>query len=322
MKNIAVVTPVSHLPKIVKLLESKGNIYYKEDANKEEVRELLIDKNIDTIVCNPNKQGYIIDKSLLENTPVSLINSCSTGLNHIDLDYCKENNIEIQCHKDDKLLLYGLPSTAELAFGLMLSLLRKIPQGISHVKGYNWNYTEFIGTQIKGLTIGIVGCGRLGSMMYNYCKAFGATVLVYDPYVENKQITGRSHTSSKVEQLDDLFSFCDVISLHVHVTSETKKMIGTHLIHEIARPNPLYLVNTSRGDIVDENAIVTGIATGRLGGYATDVVTNEFGDLSKSPIIRAMADYDNILVTPHIGGMTYEGQTKAYEWSINKLENK
>ena len=80
-----------------------------------------------------------------------------------------------------------------------------------------------------------------------------------------------------------------------------------------------YIVNTSRGEIVNEGDIVDALKNGTLGGYATDVVENEFDDLTKSPIIRAMNEGQNIIVTPHVGGMTIEGQTKAYKWAIKKL---
>ena len=169
MAKIAVITPVSHLKGVPELLLSKGRVFLYEESTKEQVREMLLTHKADTIVCNPNQQTYKIDKELLEGTSVKLINSCSTGLNHIDLEYCKQTNIEIQCHKNDYKLIDQLPSTSELAFGLMMSLLRKIPQCQKHVSNYEWDYTQFMGRQIKDLTIGIVGYGRLGKMMYNFC---------------------------------------------------------------------------------------------------------------------------------------------------------
>ena len=103
--RIAVITPISHLKGIPELLKSKGHTFYLEKGTKNQVRNLILDNNINTIVCNPNQQTYKIDKELLENTSVKIINSCSTGLNHIDLDYCAKNNIEIQCHKNDYELI-------------------------------------------------------------------------------------------------------------------------------------------------------------------------------------------------------------------------
>ena len=317
MKNIAVITPVSHLKGINSLLESKGNIFYLENnPSKTEVKSLLDIEKIDTIVCNPNQQSFKIDKHLLKNTKVSLINSCSTGLNHIDLEYCEKNNIEIQCHKNDYKLINQLPSTSELAFGLMVSLLRNIPKCNTHVSNYNWDYTQFMGRQIKDLKIGIVGYGRLGKMMFNYCKSFGADLKVYDPYKKD-DMSGSFLLNHYSTSLEDLFQECDVISLHVHVTDETKYIINKDLLGLVQKG--LYIINTSRGEIVNELDIVNALNTGKLTGYGTDVIENEFDDLTKSPIIKAMNSGENIIVTPHIGGMTIEGQTKAYKWSINKL---
>ena len=166
--RIAVITPISHLKGVKELINSKGIVFYLETSNKDQVRSLLMEENINTIICNPNQQSYKIDGDLLNNTKVNLINSCSTGLNHIDLDYCKKHNIKIQCHKNDYELINQLPSTSELAFGLMLSLLRKIPDSNIHVKSGGWDYTKFMGRQIKDLNIGIIGYGRLGKMMDRY----------------------------------------------------------------------------------------------------------------------------------------------------------
>ena len=305
-KNIAVITPVSHLKGINSLLESKGNVFYLENnPSKLLVKHLLNSRNINVIVCNPNQQSFKIDEELLENTKVQTINSCSTGLNHIDLDYCKKNNIKIQCHKNDYELINQLPSTSELAFGLMISLLRNIPECNNHVSRYYWDYTQFMGRQVKDLKIGIIGYGRLGKMMKKYCDAFSAKTYIYDPYIDVEQTS-----------LEEIFTKCDVVSLHVHVTDETKYMISKKLLG--LSEKGLYIINTSRGEIVNENDIVQALDN-KLLGYGTDVIENEFDDITKSPIIKAMNKGKNIIVTPHIGGMTIEGQTKAYKWSINKI---
>ena len=250
---IAVITPVSHLKGIRELIDSKGTPFYLETSNKTQVRELLLRENIDTIICNPNQQSYKIDEELLNNTKVNLINTCSTGLNHIDLDYCKKHNIKIQCHKNDYELINQLPSTSELAFGLMVSLLRKIPNSNIHVKSGGWDYTKFMGRQIKDLNIGIIGYGRLGKMMFNFCEAFGAKVKIYDPYVKNK-VSDSFLLNHWYDNLEDLFKFSDVISLHVHVNEETKYMVNKKLLGLVK--NDSYLINTSRGEIVNEKDVV------------------------------------------------------------------
>ncbi len=257
---------------------------------------------------------------MLKYTGVRVINTCSTGLNHIDLDYCKSNNITIQSHKNDYKLINNLPSTAELAFTLMMNLLRKITNANDHVRGYGWNYTNYMGHQLEGLNVGIVGYGRLGKMMYKYCEAFGANVKIYDPYVRDK-LDDAFLLNNWSSSLKNLFKWSKVISLHVHVTDETKHMINSNVLNQA---NKSYLVNTSRGDIVDEKAVVKALKDKKLSGYATDVVEAEFNegpltDTWDSPIIKAMHTPLNIIATPHVGGMTWEGQEKAYLWSIEKI---
>ncbi len=314
--KIAVITPVYHLDGIVQLLINKSDeLYLREESSKEQVRNLLLKRNIDTIVCNPNQQTYKIDEELLQGTNVNLINTCSTGMNHIDVEYCKKQNIKILSLTKDYELIKQLPSTSELAFGLMLSLLRSIPQSKQHVSEYNWDYIPFIGREVKSLTIGIIGYGRLGKMMYNYCKAFGANVKVYDPYKRDEM--DDAFLLNTYCELTDIFKQCDVISLHVHVTDETKYIINKELLG-YSKKSP-YIINTSRGEIVNEKDIVEALENKVISGYGADVVENEFDDLQASPIIQAMNQGENIIVTPHTGGMTIEGQTRAYKWAINKL---
>lgn len=313
--KIAVITPIQHIDGILDILQRKGDVFLNETASKAEVRELLLKEKIDTIICNPNQQTYKIDHELLNGTNVTLINTCSTGMNHIDQKYCNSNNIKIYSLTKDYELIKQLPSTSELAFGLMLSLLRNIPTANQHVSEYKWDYTNFVGRQIKGLNIGIIGYGRLGKMMFEYCNAFGANVKVYDPY--EKQNFSDSFLLNHYTTLEHMFETSDVISLHVHVTDETKYMID-HKLLGLCKNSP-YIINTSRGEIVQEHDIVDALDKNLISGYGTDVIENEFDDLTKSPIIIAMNNKKNIIVTPHIGGMTHEGQRKAYTWAVNKL---
>ena len=305
-QKIAIITPIKHLG-LDKLIKSKGEPFYLENGTKEEVRSFLLNNLIDIIICNPNKQEYKLDRELLDGTNVSIINTCSTGLSHIDINYCTNNNIEIYSLTKDYELINELPSTSELAFGLMLDLLRNISISQDHVIRGGWDYTQFIGRQIKDLNIGLIGFGRLGKLMFKYCKAFNARVSVYDPYV-----TGYDKVS-----LEDFISKCDVLSIHVHLNDETKYMINKDSLKKAK--NDLVLINTSRGAVVKEEDIISLINNKLIGAYGTDVIENENDDIKKSILINEMKSNKKILVTPHIGGMTIEGQTKAYTWAINKL---
>ena len=306
MMKIAVTTPVKHLQGIESLLSTKGEIFYLEEGTKSEVRELLLKENIDVILCNPNQQTYKIDQELLENTTVSLINTCSTGMNHIDQEYCKLNGIKIYSLTKDYQLINNLPSTSELAFGLLLDLMRNITISNNEVKqNKTWDYLPFVGQQMKDFKVGIVGYGRLGKMMTKYCKAFDAEVYIFDPYSDK----------SNVKELEDLFQICDAVSLHVHVNDETKYMIDYDLLSR----NVKFLVNTSRGEIVKESDVIRALKEGKLWGYGADVIEDEFGDIKDSPFFSLENSKLNYIFTPHIGGMTIQGQTKAYTWAINKL---
>ena len=130
------------------------------------------------------------------------------------------------------------------------------------------------------------------------------TVKIHDPY-------------EGYDDLDLVLRESDIISLHVHPTEETKYIINKKTLGKLKKNS--YIVNTSRGEIVNEKDIVQSLRDGHLKGYATDVVENEFDNIRNSPILNGVKEGLNIIVTPHIGGMTWEGQQKAYEWSISKL---
>lgn len=306
MRNIAVVTPIKHLDGVYEFIQTKGNVYLLENGTRSQVRELLLNNPIDTIFCNPNQQSYKIDEGLLRGTNVRIVNSASTGLNHIDLEYCESVGIEIQCHKNDFELINQLPSTSELAFGLLLDLMRNITMSNNVTKrDKSWDYLPFVGQQMKDYKVGIVGYGRLGKMMVKFCRAFDAQVFIYDPYSDE----------SNVSTLEELFDVCDAVSLHVHVTDETRHMIDYDLLSRGVK----FLVNTSRGEIVNETDIIRALGECKLWGYGADVIEDEFGDPSKSPFFNLDNSKLNCIFTPHIGGMTIQGQTKAYKWSIDKL---
>ncbi len=263
--KILCITPIKHLDGVYEKLSSFGEVIYKPNISKIELIEFLKVNTIYYIFTNPNKQGFILNKDVLRNSQIKIINTCSTGLNHIDIDYCNKNNIYIWSLTTDYELINDLPSTSELAFGLMLSLLRNIPISFDNVKEGNWNYEPYVGHQVKGLTIGIIGYGRLGKIMKRLFSGWDVKVLLDDPYVD----------CNKVDK-EYLIMHSDVIFLHVHVTEETKGMVDEVFLSKMKKNS--YLINTSRGELVDEDLIIKSIQDGVLKGYGTDVIRDEFGD--------------------------------------------
>ena len=301
--KILCLTPIKHLDGIYEYLESFGEVYYNPELDRGEFNFLHMD-DYDIIFCNPNKQKYILGEKTLQNFKGTIL-TASTGLNHIDVKYCEQNNIKVLSLTKDYDLINDLPSTAELAFGLMLSIIRNIPNSFDDVKKGGWDYDMFMGHQLKDKTIGIIGYGRLGTMMEGYCKAFGMNIIIHDPYKGYNNLHQLIHES-------------DIISLHVHVTDETRKMIDKNFLDLM--PKESYIINTSRGEIVNEKDIIQSLLHGNLKGYATDVIEDEYFNRVESPILTGTNGGLNIIVTPHIGGMTWEGQQKAYKWSIDKLK--
>ena len=302
--RILCLTPIKHLDGVFEYLKSFGRVDYLPDSPDNVIRDTLSILDYDLIFCNPNKQNYMLDEYILKHFNGTIL-TASTGLNHIDIDYCKQRGIKVLSHKNDTRFLNDLPSTAELAFGLMSSMLRNIPSSFEDVKVGGWDYDMHMGHQLQGKSIGIIGYGRLGKMMTKYCWAFGMNVRLYDPY-------------EGYNDLDSLLKESDIISLHVHANDETRHMIDKKTLGIMK--NNSYIVNTSRGEIVNEHDIVDALRSGKLKGYATDVIEDEYGNRENSPILNGIKEGLNILVTPHVGGMTWEGQQKAYKWSISKLK--
>ena len=302
--KILCLTPIKHLDEIYEYLNSFGRVDYLPDSPANVIRDTVSILDYDVIFCNPNKQNYKLDEYILKHFNGTIL-TASTGLNHIDIDYCNEKGIKVMSHKEDMELLNELPSTSELAFGLMSSMLRNIPNGFNDVKNGGWDYDKFMGHQLKGKIIGLIGYGRLGKMMETFCNAFGMTVKIHDPY-------------EGYDDLDLVLRESDIISLHVHANDETRHMINKKTL--VKMKNNSYIVNTSRGEIVNEHDIVDTLRSGKLKGYATDVIEDEYGSRENSPILNGIKEGLNILVTQHVGGMTWEGQQKAYKWSISKLK--
>tara|TARA_A100001011_G_scaffold400727_2_gene518016 strand:+ start:2275 stop:3297 length:1023 start_codon:yes stop_codon:yes gene_type:complete len=309
--EIICITPLKHQKELYKLLKKFGKIIYKPEISKFELKKILDrNKNIRSIFCNPNKQNYVLDKEILANSGIRVINTASTGLNHINIKDCIKLNINIISLKNDFRLLKKLPSTSELAFSLMICLLKKINQSFESVKKNNWNYEPFVGNELSSLSVGIIGFGRLGNFMSNFCKSFGMKVYIYDPYKKTKKFINSS--------LNSIAKNCDVISIHVHVKDDTTKIISSKFLKKLEK-KPI-IINTSRGEVVSEKDIIIALKKDFISGYGTDVIEDEFGEIRNSPILKGIKKKLNILVTPHVGGMTWQGQRRAWIWSISKFD--
>ena len=311
MNTIICTTPINHLRGLKKKFKSKGVLIYKPTIKSNELKKILKKNDkINAIFCNPNRQGYILNKNILQNSSVKIINTASTGLNHINIEDCSSLGIQVLSLTKDKDLINKLPSTSELAFGMMLNLLKNIFKSFNSVKKYNWDYLPFIGKEAASLSIGIIGLGRLGNYMAKFSKVFGMKIYYYDPFKKSKKF--------KKVSLKKLVELSDVISIHAHVKKDTKYMLNKKIL-KLTKKKPI-IINTSRGELVNETDIIWALKNKLISGYATDVIEQEFADIRKSPIIKNISKF-KIIVTPHIGGMTEQGQLRAWNYAVNKFKN-
>ncbi|MBI5652967.1 MAG: phosphoglycerate dehydrogenase [Chloroflexi bacterium] len=194
-------------------------------------------------------------------------------------------------------------AAAEHALALMLALCRNIPQANASMRAGKWDRKSFIGAQVNEKILGIVGLGRVGAMVAARARAFGMSIIAFDPYVPAE--TAHALRVELVEQIDELLARADIITLHVQLTNETRNLIGAG---QIAQMKPgARIINTARGGLIDAVALYAALASGKLAGAALDVFASEppFDD---APTARLM-QLPNVIATPHLGASTAEAQS-------------
>lgn len=235
-----------------------------------------------------------------------------TGLDQIDLQACRERGIEVVSLHGEVEFLRGVRATAELTIALTLALLRHLPDASRAAARGIWNRDLFAGRELFGKTAGIVGMGRLGSIVAGYFLAFGMNVLGFD--IRNDFPSGAAR---RVDSLRRLLPLCDVVSLHVSYGPESRGLMGRA---EITKMKPgAVLINTSRGGVLDEAALLEALEEGRLGGAALDVVKGEPDVRPSHPLLRYARRHSNLIVVPHIGGRTSESFEKTELFLARKV---
>jgi D-3-phosphoglycerate dehydrogenase len=245
---------------------------------------------------------HAIDREVMDAAPrLAIVVTNTTGTNHIDLEEAARRGIRVLSLRGETDFLRNVRATAELAVGLLLALVRHIPAAAAHVRAGGWDRYPFKGHQIYGKTAGIIGYGRLGRLMAGYLAAFGLRVLATTkPGDEVTPDAGVTMTS-----LDTLLAESDIVSLHVDLRPETVRLIGRDAFRAM-KPGA-WFINTARGELVDESALVEALASGHLGGAAVDVIADPLhGAIAGRALHDYAAHHDNLIITPHIGGYTFE----------------
>ncbi|HUS66689.1 MAG TPA: NAD(P)-dependent oxidoreductase [Kofleriaceae bacterium] len=226
-----------------------------------------------------------------------------TGLDHIDLEACAARGVRVVSLRGETEFLRSVRATAEMTVALALALLRHIPAAAASVRAGAWQRDLFPGRELHGKRAGLVGVGRLGTIVAQLFTAFGMEVSGYDPRPELPPGVRR------VADLGQLFAESDVISIHASYHPGTHHLIGREVLAR-ARQGAV-LVNTARGGIVDEAALLDALERRRLAGAALDVLEGEPDVPADHPLIEAASRRDDLLIVPHLGGNTFESFEKT-----------
>jgi len=217
------------------------------------------------------------------------------------------DNIDIQTAAKNKIKVVNAPtgataSVAELALLHMLALARQLPKADTTTKKGEWIKKQLKGKELFGKTLGLVGTGNIGKLLAKYVKVFSMSVIGYDPFISEEAM--HKDGIKKIDELSKLMEMADFISLHIPHTSETHYIINEKMLAKM-KPTA-YLINCARGGVVDEKALYNAIKNGKIAGAGMDVFEQE-PPLKDNPLLTL----DNVVVTPHIGANTKEGQLRA-----------
>ena len=276
------------MKKYTDILEQEGHsfqCYERNDDPEVQIQEIG-DADI-VMIANMPLSGKVI--SACPN--LKFIDVAFTGVDHVDLQAAKEKGIAVSNASG-----YSNESVAELVLGMMLSLLRNVPQVEERCRK-GMTKDGLVGRELKGKTVGVVGTGAIGTRVANIAQAFGCEVYAYSRTV--KDLTGVQYVD-----LEELLSTCDIISLHVPLNASTKGLISEKEI-ALMKPNAV-LINTSRGPVVDSKALADALNEGKIAGAAVDVFENEPPVAKDHPLLHAK----NLIATPHVAFATKEALVK------------
>ena len=289
--KILICDPI-HEEGVLKLKKAEFTIEVKPAVTLDELKKAV--PNYDILIVRSRTK---VDKMILNaGTRLKAVGKAGAGLDNIDVKEAQKNGIKVLNTPDAPA-----QAVAELTLGLMLSLARNIPQADRSMKERKWIKNELVGWELNGKTLGTVGLGNIGERVAKMARAFGMKILINrrtppDPALL-KELDG------EFVPLRELFTHSDIVTIHIPYTSGTHHLIGKKELSLMKKGS--YLINTSRGAIIDEKALLRVLQSGRLGGAALDVYEVE------PPMDYTLMQLPNVVCTPHIGAQTGEAQKAA-----------
>lgn len=279
----------------VDLLREKGfSVDEKLDLSSKELEKILPD--YDTIIV---RSGTKLDKTLLERAnKLKVVGRAGVGLDNIDLKTCERLNIKVMNTPEAPSV-----SVAELTIGLILNILRNIPKANSTMHCGEWCKKELLGETLYGKKVGIIGFGNIGKEVAKRLNSFQANVGMFDVDPERIHI-GIEKGYKAFKSIEELIKECEIISLHIPANKWTKKIIDERRINLMGKDT--ILINTARGELIDEDALLNALENNKLRGAALDVFCRE--PLGEHELCNCN---ENLIMTPHIGSQTIETQIFA-----------
>ncbi len=275
----------------IQFLSSHAQVDVKTKLELDQLKAIIGDYDA-LVVRSQTRVGAEVIRS---GKKLKVIGRAGVGIDNIDVEAATRNGIVVVNAPTGNII-----AAAEHTIALMLALARNVPQANSYLKSGQWRRDQFVGTEIRSKTLGIIGLGNVGSEVAKRVQAFEMHVIAHDPFVSKDYA---HNLKVDLVSMDQLLKESDFITLHVPLTATTKKLIGDR---ELAQLKPTArIINCARGGVIDEKALLAAIKAGKVAGAAFDVFDHE--PLTDSPLFRE----DKIIVTPHLGASTVEAQTSV-----------
>ena len=285
---------------ITKLFDVTYNPSLHEDTEELSSQIALVDA---VIIRNKTQ----LSKTLLVHAKnLSFVGRLGVGLDNIDTNYCSDNNIFVQPATG-----MNADSVAEYVISCALSLLKKIPISHSGTVSGQWPRTSIESRELGGKTLGLLGFGVIGKKVSRLAQVFGANVITYDPFIPSSD--SEKLGVSLVSQ-EELFSFSDVISIHLPLTDETKDLINYSSFNKMKK-TPI-IINSSRGSIVNEKDLLKAYKENLIKGFALDVYNSE---PVEEEFYKEITSSMNCILTPHTSGITVESNVRVSQFIADKV---
>lgn len=308
--RILILEPEDYSPTALQIYRSMGQVFLWPELSWR--RRIEAKRKADVLVV---RLGFMIDKCWFQDMPaLKIIATPTTGLNHIDMEASLSRKIKVVSLRGQSGFLKNITSTAELALGLMIALVRNLPSAFDSVREGDWNRMSFRGYQLSGKVLGIIGYGRLGKLMARYTNILGMKVVAHDPFAKPAK-------NIDFVSLEMLFKISDVVSLHALLTEKNHGFIK--LKHFGLMKPTAYFVNTARAELIERNALCQALSRKMMAGAAIDVMDDEDSKgehLKKDSLWKYARTHNNLIITPHIGGASFEAMHITEEFIANEVK--